>query len=55
MPDRVRADGKGVCSPGPETNQFSKNGSVDQSPFMVILCHQYWKLHGDLDPFRRTA
>ncbi|MBI5397158.1 MAG: hypothetical protein HZA91_17815 [Verrucomicrobia bacterium] len=55
MPDRVRADGKGVYSPGPETNQFSKNGSVDQSPFMVILCHQYWKLHGDLDPFRRTA
>jgi hypothetical protein len=55
MPDRVRADGKGVYSPGGEAKPFSKNGSVDQSPFMVILCHQYWKLHGDLDPFRRTA
>ena len=55
MPDRVRADGKGVYSPGSEAKPFSKNGSVDQSPFMVILCHQYWKLHGDLDPFHRTA
>ena len=55
MPDRVRADGKGVYSPGSEANPFSKNGSVDQSPFMVILCHQVWKLSGDLEPFRRTA
>jgi hypothetical protein len=55
MPDRVRADGKGVYSPGGEAKPFSKNGSVDQSPFMVILCHQYWKLHNDLEPFRRTA
>ena len=55
MPDRVRADGRGVYSPGGETKPFSRNGSVDQSPFMVILCHQYWKLHNDLDPFRRTA
>jgi hypothetical protein len=55
MPDRVRADGKGVFSPGSEANPFSQNGSVDQSPFMVIVCHQYWKLHNDLDPFRRTA
>ena len=55
MPDRVRADGKGVYSPGGEAKPFSRNGSVDQSPFMVILCHQYWKLYGDLDPFRRTA
>ena len=55
MPDRVRADGQGVYSPGGEAQPLSKNGSVDQSPFMVILCHQYWKLHNDLDPFRRTA
>ena len=55
MPDRVRPDGKGVYSPGPEARQFSTNGSVDQSPFMVILCHQYWRLHDDLGPFRRTA
>jgi hypothetical protein len=55
MPDRVRSDGKGVYSPGPESQQFSKNGSVDQSPFMVILCHQYWRLYNDLDPFHRTA
>ncbi|MCX6909204.1 MAG: hypothetical protein NTY01_14345, partial [Verrucomicrobia bacterium] len=51
----VRADGKGVYSPGGEAKPFSKNGSVDQSPFMVILCHQYWRLYNDLDPFRRTA
>jgi len=55
MPDRVRADGKGVYSPGGEANPFSANGSVDQSPFMVILCHQYWKLHGDLEPLKSTA
>lgn len=55
MPDRVRADGQGIYSPGSEAHQFSKHGSVDQSPFMVILCHQYWKLHHDLEPFRRTA
>jgi len=55
MPDRVRADGKGVYSPGGEAKPFSRNGSVDQSPFMVILCHQYWKPHGNLEPFRRTA
>jgi glycogen debranching enzyme len=55
MPDRVRADGKGVYSPGGEVRPLSKNGSVDQSPFMVILCHQYWRLYNDLDPFRRTA
>ncbi|NLF73724.1 MAG: hypothetical protein GX575_32215 [Candidatus Anammoximicrobium sp.] len=55
MPDRVRSDGRGVYSPGGEANPFSQNGSVDQSPFMVILCHQYWKRYDDLDPFRRTA
>ncbi len=55
MPDRVRPDGQGVYSPGPENRQFSSNGSVDQSPFMVIVCHQYWKLYDDLEPFRRTA
>ena len=55
MPDRVRPDGKGVYSPGGEAKPFSKNGSADQSPFMVILCHQYWKLYDDLAPFRSTA
>jgi len=55
MPDRVRADGQGIYSPGRETRPFSQNGSVDQSPFMVILCHQYWQLSGDLGPFRQTA
>lgn len=55
MPDRVRADGKGVYSPGGETKPFSRNGSVDQSPFLVLLCYQTWKLTGDLDAFRRTA
>ncbi len=55
MPDRVRSDGQGVYSPGGEAKPFSTNGSVDQSPFMVILCHQYWKLYNDLGPFRRTA
>ncbi len=55
MPDRVGADGRGVFSPGNEAKPFSRNGSVDQSPFMVILCHQYWKLTGDLAPFRQTA
>lgn len=55
MPDRVAADGHGVYSPGGEARPFSANGSVDQSPFMVIVCHQYWKRHGDLEPFRRTA
>ncbi len=55
MPDRVRTDGQGIYSPGSEAKPFSRNGSVDQSPFMVILCHQYWQLSGDLDPFRRTA
>lgn len=55
MPDRVCADGHGVYSPGGEANPLSKNGSVDQSPFMVIVCHQYWQLHNDLAPFRQTA
>ena len=55
MPDRVAADGHGVYSPGGETNPLSANGSVDQSPFMVILCHQYWKLQNDLEPFHTTA
>jgi len=55
MPDRVRPDGQGVYSPGGEAEPLSKNGSVDQSPFMVILCHQYWKLSEDLAPFRQTA
>lgn len=55
MPDRVRADGRGIFSPGSEAQPFSQHGSVDQSPFMVILCHQIWKLTGDLDPFLRTA
>ncbi len=55
MPDRVGATGRGIFSPGSELKPFSKNGSVDQSPFMVIVCHQCWKLHNDLDPFRRTA
>ena len=55
MPDRVAADGHGVYSPGGEKNPLSANGSVDQSPFMVILCHQYWKLQNDLVPFRTTA
>ena len=55
MPDRVAADGHGVYSPGGETRPLSVNGSVDQSPFMVILCHQYWKLQDDLEPFRTTA
>lgn len=55
MPDRVRPDGVAVYSPGPESNQLSKNGSTDQSSFMVIVCHQYWKLHDDLALFARTA
>jgi len=55
MPDRVRPDDRGVYSPGGEAEPLSKHGSVDQSPFMVILCHQYWKLFDDLAPFRRTA
>jgi len=55
MPDRVRPDGRGVYSPGGEAEPLSKNGSVDQSPFMVILCHEYWKLSEDLAPFRQTA
>jgi len=55
MPDRVNVTGQPVYSPGPDTRQFTRNGSVDQSPFMVILCHQYWKLYGDLEPFRNTA
>jgi len=55
MPDRVRADGKGVYSPGGEETPLSANGSTDQSPMMVLLCHRYWELHGDLEPFRATA
>lgn len=55
MPDRVAADGHGIFSPGGEKKPLSANGSVDQSPFMVILCHQYWKLHNDLEPFRKTT
>lgn len=55
MPDRVRPDGVGVYSPGEESKPFSKNGSVDQSPFMVRLCYQYWILSDDLQPFRQTA
>jgi hypothetical protein len=55
MPDRVRADGVGVYSPGPDDRQFSKNGSVDQSPFMVLLCHMCWKNYGDFDLFRQTS
>jgi len=55
MPDRVRADGVGVFSPGGEDSPLSKHGSVDQSPFMVIVCHQCWRLTGDLEPFRQTA
>lgn len=55
MPDRVRADGQGIYSPGGEAKPFSRHGSVDQSPFMVILCHQYWRLSGDLGPFQHTA
>lgn len=55
MPDRVRADGVGIYSPGPDDDQLSAHGSTDQSPFMVIVCHQYWRLHDDLEPFLRTA
>jgi hypothetical protein len=55
MPDRVAADGHGIFSPGGERHPLSTNGSVDQSPFMVILCHQYWKLQHNLEPFRRTS
>lgn len=55
MPDRVRPDGVGIYSPGGEANPFSTDGSTDQSPFMVLLCHQCWKLGGDLEPFRQTA
>ena len=55
MPDRVKPDGIAVYSPGPEQNQLSKSGSTDQSPFMVIVCHQYWKLHDDLSPFIQTV
>jgi hypothetical protein len=55
MPDRVAADGHGIYSPGGEKNPLSAHGSVDQSPFMVILCHQYWKLRNDLEPFRKTS
>lgn len=55
MPDRVAADGHGIYSPGGENNPFSANGSADQSPFMVILCHQVWKLENDLGPFKTTA
>lgn len=55
MPDRVAADGHGIFSPGSEQKPLSAHGSVDQSPFMVILCHQYWKLQHDLEPFRHTA
>ncbi|HQK93166.1 MAG TPA: hypothetical protein PLD23_06655 [Armatimonadota bacterium] len=55
MPDRVRPDGKGVYSPGGEETPLSANGSTDQSPMMVLLCHKYWELHGDLEPFRATA
>lgn len=55
MPDRVAADGHGVYSPGGEKNPFSTNGSVDQSPFMVLVCHQCWKQCHDLEPFRTTA
>ncbi len=54
MPDRVRPDGKGVFSPGGEESPLSAHGSVDQSPFMVIVCHQYWRLFDDLEPFRKT-
>ncbi len=55
MPDRVRADGKGVYSPGGEGSPLSANGSTDQSPMMVLVCHKYWELHADLEPFRATA
>lgn len=55
MPDRVRADGTGVYSPGPEQHPLSAHGSTDQSPFMVLVCHQYWTRYHDLDLFRRTA
>ena len=55
MPDRVAVDGHGIYSPGGEDHPFSKNGSVDQSPFMVIVCHQYWKRSGDLETFRATS
>ncbi len=55
MPDRVAADGHGIYSPGGEKNPFCVNGSADQSMFMVILCHQYWKRFGDLEPFRKTS
>lgn len=55
MPDRVRPDGVGVFSPGGEDSPLSKHGSVDQSPFMVIVCHQYWRRYHDLEPFRLTA
>jgi hypothetical protein len=55
MPDRVEADGHGVYSPGGEKNPLSLNGSVDQSAFMVIVCHQYWTLSSDLAPFLQTA
>lgn len=55
MPDRVGADGVGVYSPGGERNPLSANGSVDQAPFMVIVCHQVWQLGGGLEPFQQTA
>lgn len=54
MPDRVRADGVGVYSPGPEDAPLSVNGSTDQSPMMVMLCHRYWELFGDTEPFEQT-
>ncbi len=55
MPDRVRPDGVGVFSPGGEDSPLSQHGSVDQSPFMVIVCHRYWRRYHDLEPFRLTA
>lgn len=55
MPDRVCADGHGVYSPGGEESPLSANGSTDQSPMMVLLCHRIWQLTGDLAPFRETA
>jgi hypothetical protein len=55
MPDRVRADGTPIYSPGPEGEPWSEHGSVDQSPFMVLLCDQCCTLLEDDSLFTEHA
>jgi hypothetical protein len=53
MPDRVRADGTAVYSPGPPASPLA-GCALDNGPFMAELVADYVRLTGDLAFFARN-